>query len=255
MLTVKYKTITGAEKRVHIPNSWRDFTWDQFVMLQRPYANRTEQLAAYTGVDINILLNNIEFLHYVNTVSGFIFNPMDIDYAGYMPKDVRKAIEDRALELSEGRTKEYDIQHDHWIRFEHTKIALCKAPQSPFAGTTEMLDVYFDMKVGAKACTEVFGVAALMLTQINAFCETFKALGETEVDIEEQAAGVNRFNKYGIYNVVRMFTGGDPSEEAIKKYEKTPLINIYTELLARKDERGFQKDLTQVKKLNADLKK
>ena len=62
--------------------------------------------------------------------------------------------------------------------------------------------------------------------------------------MEQKKAGIDRFQKYGVFNLIDALAGGNVLKwEAIMEL---PYVDVYKKLLLFKDEAGFQKDYHQV---------
>ena len=88
--------------------------------------------------------------------------------------------------------------------------------------------------------------------QITEFLERFKDLNTAEIDKDEEAAGVHRVQRFGVFATMDTLTGGDLTKH--ESYWKLPAEVVYTKLLYDKAVRDFQKDLTKIKEVQNGAK-
>ena len=93
------------------------------------------------------------------------------------------------------------------------------------------------------------GYGLFFFAQIAAFLNQFTDLNNTEIDADEQAAGVENLKVFGVFSTMDALTNGNLLLH--EDYWKLPARLVYTKLLYDKKVRDYQRDLSKIKQLNA----
>ena len=94
----------------------------------------------------------------------------------------------------------------------------------------------------------VFNIFSAYQYQIKQLSEMISIENEelnSETDPDENAAGIDMFEKYGFYNEIRSLTGGDKTKENF--YKNLPYIEIFMELTYKSNLIKFEKKLNDIK--------
>ncbi len=147
MVKVSFQTLAGEEKTSLIPISWRNVTWKNYVLHScRAYENELEKLAAFCGIETEILLQNPLLLKACLEACSFIWDtPLD-DYIDFIPAKHKVLVEKEA-----------------WGKIEAAKSAISAAGDYPFKAGEEIVRLYLEIEIGDLPCIEAIGLVGFFL--------------------------------------------------------------------------------------------
>lgn len=155
MLRITFETISGEQKEIEVPTTWSDITWTRFVELDNmKFENEIERLSAFSGVNFNLLMNNLSLISTLYTACQFMYE----DLTEFM--------------YCKQKYKTFEVANDDWGKIETAKKAMLV--EGNWSGGSEVVKLYADEDISNKPCTEAIGVVAFFLNKFNDFLNSSK---------------------------------------------------------------------------------
>ena len=245
-------SVNGKEKR--LPSNWRDIGLSQYDKIMEVADNQIKLISVITGLSesevsrlsaesANLLTAILKFLEtpfklneYDNPkeirINGLTINPLfDIkEKSLYQKMQLQTLLEE----------KDFNIDKNISTILELYLQPLCTSKKYSTLETEHVKKLIYE-SIGI---VDAHLLAAYYIGQLGEILETEKNTLDRKPTGEQRRAGIERFNKYGMFNIVDALAKGD-----VLKWEQVLELDyntVYLKLLKEKDESIFQEAYTKI---------